>query len=195
MKINTEAAFFIYHEPSEVTLEKLNWKQLQSLCQILHNTSAHNFFFWMQGEEDWLPLKNILHEILEFNKHRGPKAPPPPNQEPTELETNEHTVLADEIENREFTRFSKNMGFTLDISGHLVKAKSMDISITGVGFTQKVFLNNKVKYIFCYYDAGDQMLEFKAEPIYKSDRPEFSAIRIISCNNLHLWKKVVEDMA
>ena len=68
------------------------------------------------------------------------------------------------------------------------------ISVTGIGFTQKVFLNEVTKYVFAYYDAGDQMLEFKATPVYKTSRPEFSAVQIISCNNLHLWKKVVEDL-
>ncbi|MEM7645709.1 MAG: PilZ domain-containing protein, partial [Pseudomonadota bacterium] len=156
MKINTESNFFIYHEPTETTLEKLTWKQLHSLCNILNGTSSDHFYFWMQGEDDWVPLKTVIGEILDFNKNVGRNTPPPPRSPATESNTGakviedsseqkeqgaEHTVLADEFENREFTRYKKSLRFTLDISGHLVKVKSLDVSITGIGFTQKVFLN------------------------------------------------------
>lgn len=192
MQINTKSTFYIYHEPSETTLEKLNWETFYGFCQILSQWTYDDFFYWAQGNEGWAPLADIAPEVLGFSKEISLQTPPPPGQEVTK--DMHHELVSPDSDNREHTRYKKVLSLTLDIAGHLVKVESLDISITGIGFSKNIFLNDVVKYIFCYYDTGSQLLEFKARPIYDSLRPEFNAITLVSCNNLHLWKKTVADL-
>lgn len=189
-KVNTQADYYLYHKASETLIEKLNWTQLHGLCRSLGKELHSSYYLWVSEQDKWIRLEKVVDEILNFNEGLLRYPPHPPDD--IGGREYKHQLIEAPENKREYKRHRRKLQMTLDFSGQLMKVESFDISLGGIKFGEKVQLKGQTRFIFLYYSYGNEVLEFKAEPIFIGETSVFEAVRITSCNNLQLWKRAVE---
>ena len=189
---NANLKYSFYDTRTQTIIENLSWSQTHSLCRYLFKNGHESFYLHPSNEQRWLPLAVCIEDLLKVTKDLLRTIPVPTEHFDDNTVVN-HQLIDAPLDRRQHQRVPKALEITIDIGGFLKKAQTEDVSLSGMKLNSLLEISKNVQFAMVYVKHEGHHIEFKVKPIVKDNK--FNTFALISCNNLPVWKEIVESSA
>lgn len=187
---NSAIKYSFYDTQTQTIIENLSWVQAHSLCRCLYKKGFDSFYVHFSNEQKWIPLPMRIEDLLKVTNELL-RTIPVPSSQIDDKTIADHQLIHAPVDRREYPRYQKEVELTIDIGGLLKKTKTIDISLSGMKINENLEVRPGTHFALAYVAYKKSFIELKIALILKENT--FNTFFIVSCNNLPLWKLIVEE--